>query len=163
VPDNGFCNPITARNRLDLPEPKARRGSRNEHRRSRDSLAQGWLSTVEIVRSRTRSFSAPRNRGVVQAQYVGASFDQATTISVCSTRLAAARSITHCLRVERLAGRARDIAELLQIEPVVISLAEPRSIARQSFAQHLECVCQCLLSATISAALLDFLARTRRP
>jgi len=42
VPDNGFCNPITARNRLDLPEPKARRGSRNDHRRRRDSLARGW-------------------------------------------------------------------------------------------------------------------------
>ena len=94
VPESGRCNPITARKRLDLPEPEGpTRLTKRPSSTARFTPSRTGSPPYEMVRSRTRSFQPPAIVVSCSPDMLAPDLRRPPAIKLCSTRLAASRSM----------------------------------------------------------------------
>src|SRR5581483_4045155 len=117
VPASGCCSPITARRRLDLPEPDGPTRLTNcPSSTARLAPSRTASPPYEIVRSRTRR-SSPHDGGVVQPADIRVGLQQAADDQALLDAPGGVAIDLHRIGIERVAVFAENLAELLEVEP----------------------------------------------
>src|SRR5882724_8291934 len=154
---------MTARNRLDLPEPDGpTRLTTSPWSTSMLAPSRTGSLPYEIVKSRTRN-SASDDRGVVQPGHARAGFDEAAGDQALLDALGRVQVDAHRFGIERIAVTRDDLAELLELEPGGHLLGESRDhLIACHLAQPFERICQRLgQSNHFRPALFDLLGAHR--